>query len=355
MPSYSAEFSRMKTLELREKIAGLPDFCAQFFRAYETQSSVRTRIGYAIDLRTFFEYLINNIDDFTPVDCICKLTLNDLERVTLTHIEKFTSHLTLYEARTENATFMRENHASGKERKLSAIRSLFRYLFDKELLTKNVASKVKLPKKADKPIVYLQPDEIVRILDAVTDGDQLTVRQRKYHALTKTRDVAMITLLIGTGIRVSECVGLNLEDFDFKQASMLVTRKGGDRVVLYLSREVQDALLPYYHQRCEPSLVPLAGHEHAFFLSLQRRRMSVLTIENLVKKFAQIAAPLKHITPHKLRSTFGTTLYQQSGDIYLVADALGHSDVNTTRKHYAAMADDRRRRAAEIIKLRDDT
>jgi len=75
----------------------------------------------------------------------------------------------------------------------------------------------------------------------------------------------------------------------------------------------------------------------------------------MVKKYAAIAAPLKkRISPHKLRSTFGTSLYRETGDIYLVADVLGHSDVNTTRRHYAAMSDERRRLAAKKVTLRDD-
>ena len=78
-------------------------------------------------------------------------------------------------------------------------------------------------------------------------------------------------------------------------------------------------------------------------------------VQTMVKKYASIAAPLKkHLSPHKLRSTFGTNLYHETGDIYLVADVLGHSDVNTTRRHYAAMSDDRRRMAAKKVLLRDD-
>ena len=97
---------------------------------------------------------------------------------------------------------------------------------------------------------------------------------------------------------------------------------------------------------------PLEGHEEALFLSLQRRRMTQRSVENMVKKYALIAAPLKkRLSPHKLRSTFGTNLYQETGDIYLVADVLGHADVNTTRKHYAAMTDAHKREAARRVLL----
>ena len=73
----------------------------------------------------------------------------------------------------------------------------------------------------------------------------------------------------------------------------------------------------------------------------------------MVKKYAGLVTPLKKITPHKLRSTYGTSLYRETGDIYLVADVLGHKDVNTTRKHYAALEDERRRSAAKYVKLRE--
>lgn len=82
--------------------------------------------------------------------------------------------------------------------------------------------------------------------------------------------------------------------------------------------------------------------------------MDVRSVQNLVKKYARVITPLKNISPHKLRSTFGTNLYNETGDIYLVADVLGHSDVNTTRRHYAAMSDENRRVAAHKIHLRDD-
>ena len=110
-------------------------------------------------------------------------------------------------------------------------------------------------------------------------------------------------------------------------------------------------MLFYLEERHEIEAFP--GHEQALFLSLQRKRLSVRSVENLVKKYAQLVAPLKKITPHKLRSTYGTNLYRETGDIYLVADVLGHADVNTTKKHYAALEDERRRSARNAVTLRE--
>ena len=170
--------------------------------------------------------------------------------------------------------------------------------------------------------------------------------------MTKTRDIALLTLLLGTGIRVSECVGLDLEDVDFKNNGIKIRRKGGYEAVIYFGEEVEEALQDYLEERNH--VIPQSGHEHALFLSMQNRRISVRAVENMVKKYSATVTSLKKITPHKLRSTYGTSLYRETGDIYLVADVLGHKDVNTTKKHYAALEDERRRSAANKVRLREN-
>ena len=208
-----------------------------------------------------------------------------------------------------------------------------------------------MPKLHDKEIVRLDPNEVTILLDQVEDGTKMTKSQMKFHDKTKVRDLALLTLLLGTGIRVSECVGLDISDVDFDNLAIKVRRKGGYEDVVYFGEEVEEALLSYLDQR--KHMIPMSGHEDALFLSLQNRRMAVRSVENLVKKYASLVTTTKKITPHKLRSTYGTTLYQETGDIYLVADVLGHKDVNTTRKHYAAMKDDHKRKAAKTVKLRE--
>ena len=124
-------------------------------------------------------------------------------------------------------------------------------------------------------------------------------------------------------------------------------------MIVYFGEEVENALKTYMYTTRRTTL-PLPGHENALFLSTQRKRMGVQAIENMVKKYARAITTTKKITPHKLRSTYGTSLYRETGDIYLVAEVLGHKDVNTTRKHYAAMGEDRRRQAASAVHLRRD-
>ena len=243
-----------------------------------------------------------------------------------------------------------QNYELGIMRKLSCVRSFFDYLFKNEIIPANVATMITLPKRREKPILYLEPDEVARLMDAVQSGEGLSPRQQQYLKTTQRRDIAILMMFLGRGFRVSELIGLDIDDLDFTQNAFMVTRKGGNQTILYYPDAVQRALESYLQEREQVTTLP--GHEYALFLSLQRRRITARAVENLVKKYAQIAAPLKkQISPHKLRSTFGTNLYQETGDIYLVSDALGHSDVNTTKRHYAAMKDSRRREAAQRIPL----
>ena len=210
-----------------------------------------------------------------------------------------------------------------------------------------------MPKIHEKSIIRLDADEVALLLDHIEHcGDTLTGQKRVFWEKNKERDLAIVTLLLGTGIRVSDCVGLDIEDVDFKNNGIKVTRKGGNEMVVYFGPEVEKALKNYLEVR--ENITPLSGHEHALFYSAQKKRIGVQAIENLVKKYAREITTTKKITPHKLRSTYGTALYQETGDIYLVADVLGHRDVNTTKKHYAALDDARRRQAATAVRLRED-
>lgn len=194
--------------------------------------------------------------------------------------------------------------------------------------------------------------EIAQFLDEVENGHQLSKKEREFHEKNNVRDLAMMQLMLGTGIRVSECVGLNLSDLDFNNNGIRIHRKGGKNVTIYFSDEVESGLRAYLEER--KLKIPALGHEEALFLSMQNKRISVRSVEKMVKKYASRVTPLKHITPHKLRSSYGTNLYQETGDIYLVADVLGHSDVNTTKKHYAALEEERRRSVRNVVRLRKE-
>ena len=344
--NYHDEQSKQNVLKLRAILDTLPPFCKPFFRGIEEYTSSRTRLAYAYDLRLFFEFL-HEKNSICAKQEIIDIKIDILDQLTRMDIEEYLEYLSLYQKDGKDIT----NDERGKSRKLSALRSFYNYYFQNELIEKNVAALVPLPKRHDKEIIRLEPNEVAILLDQVEAGTKLTKKELDYHKKTKIRDIALLTLLLGTGIRVSECVGLDINDVNFDVGGIKIRRKGGFEAIIYFGDEVEIALLDYLEQR--EHIVPAAGHENALFLSLQNRRMAVRSVENLVKKYASRVTSLKKITPHKLRSTYGTTLYQETNDIYLVADVLGHSDVNTTRRHYAALEDQRRRKAANAVRLRE--
>lgn len=353
--SYKEQMDAKRTIQIRAILKDLPLACGDFLRSVAISTGTFTRLAYAIDLRTFFIFLHDERISFSDKP-VTLLDDSDLGKLTRNDITAYTEYLTYYLKNSNNDSVPNKeyvNHELSIKRKLCAVRSFYDYLFMNQRISSNITELVPLPKVHEKPIIRLSKDEMDHILSLAQTGDSMSKTQQKYQRITSKRDFAILSLFLGTGIRVSECIGIDLEDLDMDNNAFIVTRKGGNQVVLYFPPEVADALGEYLKER--KGIEPLPGHENALFLSLQRKRITQRAVQNLVKKYAAIAAPLKQkISPHKLRSTYATNLYQETGDIYLVADVLGHTSVDTTRKHYADMTDARRRMAAEHVHLPGD-
>ena len=335
-------------LKLRQVLSTLPAFCKDYFRAIDSTTTTKTRISYAYDIRIFFQFLLDENPAFKNY-AMTDFSVDVLDQIKAVDLEEYMEYLKVY----QNGDKTETNGERGLKRKISALRSFYAYYYKREMIHTNPTVLIDVPKIHDKSIIRLDTDEVALLLDYIEHcGDSLTGQKRVYYEKTKERDLAIVTLLLGTGIRVSECVGLDIEDVDYNNNGIKVTRKGGNEMVVYFGEEVEKALKRYLEVRA--GITPLAGHEHALFYSAQRKRMGVQAVENMVKKYSRQITTTKKITPHKLRSTYGTALYQETGDIYLVADVLGHKDVNTTKKHYAALDDARRRQAATAVRLRED-
>jgi len=365
---------------LRKLLVKLPDLCFDFFIAISTNTSILTRINYANDLLIFFDYLYeqcNGFDDVrhhydkyigynsrektienlncegventkTPTHPSQYVNLSHIKSITTKDIEKFLQYISIYIKDGKTIT----NSNSGKKRKLSSISSFFTYLIKHKMINEDPTNIIDSPKIKDKTILRLTEDEISKLIQIVESGEGLTGRELSYHKKTVLRDKAIIVLLLDTGIRLSELVGINIKDLFFDENAFKVTRKGGSQAILYYSNYTKDILKRYHDQRLKINVEN--NDKDALFLSLQNRRITHRAIENLVKKYTRIVNPLKKISPHKFRSTFGTALYHNTGDIYLVADVLGHRDVNTTKKHYAAISEDRRKEAPKNIDYFDE-
>ncbi len=346
--TYQKQLHKENVTRLREILETMPPYCKEYFRSKETTTTPKTRIGYAIDIRTFFRFLHVRNPLLKDVD-ITRITLQDLESLDPMDIEEYFEYLKYYTYDGQEYT----NDVRGIKRKFAALRSFYAYFQKHRRITNNPTLIVDMPKLRKNEIVRLDSDEVGELLELVENGPDAPEgsRKRRFFEQCKYRNIALFTLLLGTGIRVSECVGLNIQDLDFKNNRMRIVRKGDKEDFVYFGEEVAQALTDYL-EISRQSITAVPGHEDALFLSIQRKRMGVQAIENLVKEYAGQITTFKHITPHKLRSTYGTTLYRETGDIYLVAEVLGHNDVNTTRKHYAALDEDRKRMAAKAVKLR---
>ena len=345
--NYYLDRNRNNMRKLNEILADLPAFCSVFFIGIQDTTTPLTRLNYAVDLKLFFNYLVTYEAAFYGKE-IKSITMSDIDGIDAQTIERFLAYLSYYD-KDNGEVFT--NSERGKLRKLSTLRAFFKYFFNKDMIKANVASKVKSPKLHENPIIRLEPQETAELLYSCETLNGFSEHQKKYNKKFKVRDNAIISLFLTTGIRVSECVGLNVDDINFSLNSFRVTRKGGNQVILYFGEDTAEILKQYLAWR---DTLNVPKEERALFLSSQNKRMMVRSMEYLVKKYALVATPLKHITPHKLRSTYGTNLYHETNDIYIVAEVLGHKDVNTTKKHYAAIDDDVRRSVAGKVKLKQD-
>ncbi|MBC8561783.1 tyrosine-type recombinase/integrase [Jutongia huaianensis] len=345
--TYHQSTSNQNTVKLRELLKTMPSFCRDYFRGIEPTTTAKTRIGYGYDIRTFFRFLLAQNPMFQDAQ-MTDIRLQDLEQLQPVDIEEYLEYLKYY--KYEDQVFT--NDERGIKRKFSSLRSFFLYYQKRDLIKNNPTVVVDMPKLHDREIIRLDSEEVSELLDLVErGGDNLSGMKKVYYEKNKLRNIAIFTLFLGTGIRVSECVGLDVEDVDFRNNRIRIIRKGGKEEYVYFGAEVAEALKNYIKEE-RVHVKAKEGHEHALFYSIQKRRISVQGVENLVNEYTSQITTFKHITPHKLRSTYGTALYQQTGDIYLVAEVLGHNDVNTTRKHYAAMDDAQKRSAADAVTLR---
>ena len=204
-----------RTKRLRILLRELPDMCSDYFIAIEQQTGALTRLSYAYDLKLFFQYLSEELPKFSGKP-IHEFTIEDIRRVTKHDLERYARYLSLYvknEANDDGSMISKEftNNEYGIKRKYASLRAFYKYLFMDGQIESNTATLVPLPKLHEHAIVRLDIDEVARILDLAESGKQLPKTYQKYHKITQKRDLAMLSLFLGTGIRISECFGLNIE------------------------------------------------------------------------------------------------------------------------------------------------
>lgn len=340
--NYKDETQEKYQIKLNELLNQMPGFCRTYFIGRESRLSKSTSYIYAHRLHQFLLYLHSNNSYFSKKD-ITDISLNDMALLRSEDIEEFLHWLRYHEIDGK----VYRNSQSTLENYISAISEMYSYYIKRNHLSYNPVDAIDREKKKKKKIVRLENDEKESFLNSVEYGTGLSIHQQRFHKQNKTRDMAILSLFLDTGMRVSELVGINISDINFEKHAISIIRKGGNQQYVYFSDHVEMILLNYLDDR---HLYYPTDDEEGLFISRNGTRISERSIQRLVKKYVASALPDKtdKITPHKLRSTFATDMLRATGDIKLVSEQLGHTNMNTTTI-YAEHDEDRRSAARNLL------
>ncbi|WP_444657756.1 tyrosine recombinase XerC [Caproiciproducens sp. R2] len=321
----------MKSEIKSEWMAEAPPIIKEFLGYVGTikGKSPKTVDEYYLDLRTFFRYIKKSRDLVPPETDFEKISISDIDldlikTITLTHVFEYMNYLS-----TE-----RQNKASTRSRKVSSLRTFFKYLTNKTgKLAVNPVQELETPKQRKALPKYLTLEQSLELLSKV-DGP------------AKERDYCILTLFLNCGMRLSELVGLNLSDVRHGTSTVRIVGKGNKERIVYLNDACLDAIDRYVAVRPNDALTD----KNALFISKQKKRISPKTVQYLVKKYLS-EIELGNLSVHKLRHTAATLMYQHGHvDIRVLKDILGHENLGTT-EIYTHLSDEQMANAAKANPL----
>lgn len=317
-----------------------PDFAVSFLMETGTELANTTRYAYAMELDHFFDYMITYLPDCAESEKKV-LTLEQIKSVTSQDISRY---LMLYKGK--------DNKERTLARKRAALSSFFTYLTDNRKIPFNpvtAAAKVKIHQSDE--VLYLDMDEQMQLLHTIDTADGMTKRQRTQHSRYRLRDMALISLLLDTGLRISELYHIDIKDLDFERCYVVVTRKGGNIQSIYFSDSVRDLILKYIEERkMHCKTVNGIAESSPLFVTTNETRLSVRAIQKMVKQYATVSLPGKgsKISPHKMRSSFAMEFYDSEKDILALQRKLGHKNITATNI-YAKATDKKMQETRSIL------
>jgi integrase/recombinase XerC len=262
---------------------------------YERNASAHTIAGYRRDLGQFLYYIEARESSLRKVDHVL--------------IRGFLAQL--HERKLKKST---------SARKLAAIRSFFRYGVKRKWFADNPARMVATPKQEKHVPSFLSEQEMATFLEVPQSGRPLDLRDR-----------AILELLYASGIRVSELVGINLEDISLRERLIRVRGKGKKERLVPFGRVAAECLTDYL--RVRPELVQDRVGETSLFLNYQGRRITPRSVERIVDKYIRRTAVRRKISPHSLRHSFASHLLGRGADLRAIQELLGHESLATTQKY----------------------
>lgn len=314
----------------------LPSFLRSYFAYLKGNVLPMTRLAYLHDIKFFMNYLINETD-LTKAENTSKISSDELNNIVSQDINLFIDYCRKYMIDDGNSVTVYENSNRSLARKKSSISVLFKQLYRDGLIENNITDgfdPIRVAKPGEREIKALQDDEVMIMLDAVTNGTGLTEHERTYWEKTKLRDKAILVIFVTYGLRLSELQQLNISSFNFSRGEFKIYRKRGKESIMPLNRSVVMVLNDYINTERKTVIPEDSAAEDALFLSLQGKRITERAIRELVKKYTSIALNTSRragYSPHKLRATAATSLINRGNSIYDVAALLDHEQVTTTQ------------------------
>ncbi|WP_044916778.1 tyrosine-type recombinase/integrase [Butyrivibrio sp. WCE2006] len=325
---------------INELLDKMPDFVTDFIFNFRDSDNPSTMLQYSRDIYDFLSFLVYNHAEFDGTD-IKDISLEDLSKLKALDINRYLTRIRstrdrrYKKVRTDikEKNEVPQKHNDSTVRRLRAtLSSMFSYFITNGKLTANPAAATRQKKLAEKKLIYLTNEQQAMLLDEVRTGENLEGKAARHHDRFVLRDLAMILLLLDTGLRVSEMLSTDIGDYNFDDCNVLVMRKGGDQDIVYYSDECAACLQEYFSAQL--TKYDMDSDHIPAFTTLKGERLGVRAVEILVKKYAiaGLGSTLgQTITPHKLRSSFAMSFYAASDkDILLLKEKLHHSSINTT-------------------------
>ena len=322
--------------ECEELERQLPKYLRGYFAYLKGNVLPQSRLAYLHDVKFFFQYLIKETD-LTQAETTSQITLQELNAVQAIDVNMFINYCRKYTVETDKNIYVYENTNKTLARKKSSVSVLFKQLYRDGLLDKNITDgfdPIRVPKPGEREIKALQDDEVMIMLDAVTNGTGLTKHEHSYWEKTKLRDKAILITFLTYGLRLSELQQLNVSSFNWNRGEFKIYRKRGKEALMPLNQSVTMVIKDYIELERPADDRIIDGHQDALFLSLQGRRMTERQIRELVKKYTSIAMETTRkagYSPHKLRATAATSLIGRGNSIFDVQALLDHEQVTTTQ------------------------
>lgn len=350
--SYKEKLDIQYNNKINDLLTKLPSYCKDYELFIRNKNSLKTRMEYLIDIYNFFRYLVIKNPLFETTKDI---STECLEKLNGFDFDDYLNWLSNYKFDESDETEKNKtNNSASKKRKMMAIKSLFHYLYVRDIISCNPSEKAIMPtikRKKRSNITILEDDECSRFLAAIdkeykdakeylsiTPVEKQSSRDklRPYFAI---RDRAIIYLFLGTGLRVSELCAIDCSNISYDLKYINVIRKGDEDLdnttdKVYLSDEVFYRLIDYI-DNARPFLKANEENYDALFISSKNQRMTTRAVELMVKKYANAALGVgNNIHPHTLRATFGTRYYKMSGDLSATSTAMNHAGIEITAKYY---------------------